>query len=322
MPDNPLVVCAADDRYAVPLTVMLCSMGDHLGADRTATVWVMDGGISRRNKRRIVNSLPDNRIQIHWMAVDAGLLADMPVFGHVSLSTYYRFLLGSILPADVEKIIYLDVDIIVLGDIAELWSTPLGNHALLAVPERNSKAGDMLDPAILTGVGLTPERGCFNAGVMLIHLDRWRTANLLDRARTFVNQYGSLIRYWDQDILNCLLANEWGVLDGKWNQKVDHVDKDNEGCLIAYQKSGGLIHFASAIKPWTWWADHQAKSLYFSWVDRTAWRGTRPRAPLRCTIGNRHWYGKWVRGLPVIGRLWMALMNWRKRVSNQSCKEE
>ena len=71
MPDNPLVVCAADDRYAVPLTVMLCSMGDHLGADRTATVWVMDGGISRRNKRRIVNSLPDNRIQIHWMAVDS-----------------------------------------------------------------------------------------------------------------------------------------------------------------------------------------------------------------------------------------------------------
>ena len=314
----PNIVCAADNRYAIPLAVMLRSIEEHLGEDCTATVWILDGGITPENRRKIVRSLPARHLQIHWMSVDAGLLAGMPVFGHVSLSTYYRFLLGAILPPEIERVIYLDVDIIVFGDIVELWNTPMENRIVLAVPERNSRVADMLDPAIISGAGLNAEGNCFNAGVMLIDLARWRAENLLERARAFVNQYKTFIRYWDQDILNCLLVDEWGELDGKWNRKVDHLDGvDVEAC----QKAGGLIHFASAIKPWTWWADHSAKSLYLSWVDLTAWRGWRPRAPLRSMVANKHWYGKWIRRIPVIGFVW-RIMRERSKDQGRNQKEQ
>ena len=303
----PVIVCAADNRYAMPLAVMLRSVAEHLPKGTSVKVWVMDGGISRWNKRKIVSSLPLHVLQIQWVTVDAGLLVDMPVFGHVSLSTYYRFLLGAILPPDIDKVIYLDVDTIVLGDIFELWNTPMDSHTLLAVPGRIHKVGDMLDPAIIEGNGLKPDGAYFNAGVMLIDLARWRAGNLLDRARAFVNQYGRLLRFWDQDIFNCLLTGDWGYLDEKWNRIIDHQDKLEETDLRAYQKAGGLVHFASAIKPWTWWADHSAKSLYFVWVDRTSWRNWRPRAPLGSTIGNKHWYGKLIRGIPGIGHVWGAI---------------
>jgi len=310
---DPVVVCSSDNRYAIPLAVMLRSLAEHLAIGRMATVWVLDGGISRRNKRKIIKSLPLRNIEIHWAEVDTTLLADMPVSGHVSLATYYRMLLGSTLPKSIEKVIYLDVDIIVLSDISELWRVPMNGYVVCAVPEPHRQACDMLDPGIMKGVGLAPSSAYFNAGVMMIDLVKWRRANLLERACGFVRLYGNLLRSWDQDILNCLLIKEWGALEEKWNRHVDQLSKMDERDWDDCRRVGGCIHFASGIKPWTWWASHPAKGVYFGWVDRTAWKGWRPRPPLRNTIGNRHWYGKWIRTIPGIGPVWRLTIDWVKR---------
>jgi len=309
---DPVIVCSADNRYAIPLAVMLRSLAEHLAQGRMATVWVLDGGISRWNKRKIIKSLPPRRLELHWVAVDTALLVDMPVSGHVSLATYYRMLLGSALPESIEKVIYLDVDIIVLSDISELWQVPMNGYVVCAVSEPHQQAGEMLDPGLMKGVGLEPNSAYFNAGVMMIDLVKWRQANLFERACGFVRQFGNLLRSWDQDILNCLLMNEWGPLEEKWNRHVDQLIKLDERDFDAYRKTGGCIHFASAIKPWTWWANHPARGLYFEWVDLTTWKGWRPRPPLRNTIGNRHWYGALMRKMPVVGALWRRLINWRK----------
>lgn len=306
---DPVIVCAVDDRYAMPLAVMLRTLGDHLKRYARIQVWVLDGGVTSRNKRRIDRSLPPDRMELHWVRPGHERLGDMPVFGHVSLCTYYRFLLGEILPAELDKVIYLDVDMLACSDIGELWDIDVSDVVIGAAPEAGATMGSMLDQDILRGCQLDPALAYFNAGVLLINLRRWREHRLLEKAVDFARQHGKVMRYWDQDVLNCLLAGEWHRLEPKWNHIVDHLAKPEEGASGGRQPADEFMHFASAIKPWTWWAGHPARALYFEWVDRTDWRGWRPRPPLKATIGNRHWYGKWIRATPVVGRVWAALAN-------------
>jgi lipopolysaccharide biosynthesis glycosyltransferase len=316
--ERPVVVCAADDNYVIPMAVMLRSLAEQLADTSHADVWVLDGGITPRHKRKVEKSLPSGRLTLHWHGVDDRMLADMPVFGHVSRSTYARFLIADILPPDLGRVIYLDVDIIVFGDVTELWNMPVGDKVVLAVPERNQRVQEMMDAKLIEEVAMDPNACCFNAGVMVVDLERWRKEHVLDRARDFVNRFAGVLRYWDQDILNCLFKSDWGELDAKWNRKVDHHDPVDERIFARWKNEGGVIHFASSIKPWTWWAAHPAKDLYLTGVDRTAWTGWRPRPPLKNTLGNRHWYGKWIRKLPLVGRMWILLNEWRKWMIHRS----
>ncbi len=310
---NPVIVCAADNRYVRPLVVMLRSLADNLQRYRSVAVWVLDGGISRRNKRRIIASLDPARVRIQWVVPDDRVLKKVPVFGHVSICTYYRLLLANVLPQDISKVIYLDVDTVVSGDIGEMWDASMQGKSILAVPEEDQTLGGTMDPALVRVLSLNGDAPYFNAGVIVVNLARWRESHFSEQAGNLLERYGANIRYWDQDVLNSLLANDWAALEPKWNQKVHHLWVGDAHSLLP-----GIVHFASSIKPWDFGVAHAAAPLYFQWLDRTLWAGWRPRRPLvrwavvRSQLADKHWYGKWIRRLPVLGYIWVKLAETRR----------
>jgi lipopolysaccharide biosynthesis glycosyltransferase len=311
-------VCAADRKYAIPLAVMLRSMAEGLERYPVAVVWVLDGGLGRRTRRRIIESLPTGVLDIRWIRPNRKLLKEMPVFGHVSICTYYRLLLGDLLPGDVEKVIYLDVDTIVLGDIAQLWDEDMKGRMILAVPELNRSVMDMLDPKIISDCALNPVASYFNAGVLMLDVKQWRMRTMMEHAFEFVRRYYGAIKFWDQDVLNSLAADDWLPLDPRWNRRVDHHWIGSQTELIARAGVNGIIHFASAVKPWDFTVNHPARELFLGWVDRTTWVGWRPKKPLIDwksfgeNVANKHWYGKHIRKIPCIGRIWRVSMEWIK----------
>src|SRR5688572_25624057 len=116
------VACAADAGYVMPMATMLRSLFANVGPEREIHVHALDGGIDDRAKARISESC-GSRGSIRWLPASDSRFPGAPLWGRMSVSTYYKLLIAERMPAEVTKVIWLDCDMLVLGDIARLWDT-------------------------------------------------------------------------------------------------------------------------------------------------------------------------------------------------------
>jgi lipopolysaccharide biosynthesis glycosyltransferase len=173
---------------------------------------------------------------------------------HLTVETYFRLFLEKAFDASVKRVVYLDADLVVLGDLSRVAAIDLGGKTLGAVLDihvrRWGKAG-----AALRG-GTTDDRPYFNAGVLIIDLDAWRKRHVRQRALTFLHEHTDGILFWDQDALNAVLVDDWIELDPRWNRMSHYWEQRKTGTLpfsqetIASLRDPFIVHFASGSKPW------------------------------------------------------------------------
>ncbi len=315
--DDPVVLCVTDNNYALALTVMLWSMQANLSRYSKIHVWIVDGGISRQNRRKMKSSLSGTKLVLHWVAApDWHQFEGVPVFGHVGRCTYYKIITPQFLPQDNNRVIYLDCDIIVTGDIGELWDVDIKGYALGAIRDWAPTFCSRTHLLACKGVHASNQSEYFNAGVLVLDLEMWRKNRISDEVLSFIKQNKENIRWHDQDGLNAVFVDQWYKFEDRWNQRVDCAKKDEKGELsgLGFRSccQDGIIHYASKIKPWDYEAVHSGKELFFKYLDKTAWSGWRPRKPVwrifwrnaERTWLNKHFYGMWIRRIPILGRLW------------------
>ncbi len=287
-PDRDIVLaCAADDRFGMPLAVLLRSAIDHLADDRRLRAFVIDGGIAPWTKRRIQRSV-DERVEIAWLRPDVGRLRGFKISGHVRVATYFRLLVPDLLPASCARAIYLDSDVVVEGDLAELWAVDVSAHALAAVQ-------DMTVPWVSSRwgldnwreLGLASTAKYFNAGVMLMNLARWRAEHVAAAVLDYVATNQQYVRFWDQDGLNAVLAGRWLELDPRWNLTVQNDRPPLLDEHFAALAAPFVTHFASTGKPWHLDCVHPRREVFFRSLDRTAWAGWRPSASFASRLRAR-----------------------------------
>lgn len=156
---------------------------------------------------------------------------------------YARLLLDKILPADIERVLYLDSDTMAAGDVAKVWNTNLSGHTLGAVSDSmrlfNMYGRDLREKRDL----FTPAMPYFNSGVLLIDLVRFSAANIEERLGE-LGRAGALERlYYDQDILNLIFKEDWQPLDWRFNIVDPHM---------AHQAMEPVIlHYTLQARPWT-----------------------------------------------------------------------
>ena len=298
MSDQPIVAVAADNNYVMPMAVTVRSMIDSMRPESQLRLVVLDGGITAENRERLYASWDDPRIEIQWENPDPGLLADVPVYGHVTVSSYFRMLLPEMLDSD--RVIYLDSDTLVRRDITDLWNVPIDGHALLAaqdlaapwinaeVSAKNFEDSLRLFAAVkpvanFEELGIQPESPYFNAGVITINLDLWRKENIVDEVIECCRVHKEHILWWDQYALNAMLADRWKQLDYRWNQgthiyeypswQLSPVDKETFNNL---RNDPWIVHFCSPSKPWHDGFKHPFCDEFFTSIDRTVWKGWRP----------------------------------------------
>jgi len=179
---------------------------------------------------------------------------------HISQATYYRLFLATILPKEVRKVLYLDCDMLVLGPIAALYQTDLGDSAVGAVEET------LTGPGYADRIGI-PGKPYFNAGMLLIDLDKWRKASLLKAALGLLSANPELMLICDQDALNKYFAGDFLRLNRKWNSFI------NAGFagMNTFSDTSVIVHFVGACKPWFPWYDGPLKELYLKYLRRSLW---------------------------------------------------
>jgi lipopolysaccharide biosynthesis glycosyltransferase len=246
------IVTISNDNYAVHLATMLFSLFENKLSETNYQVYIIDGDISKENKSKINSLLKNYNSSPIYLNVEQKLYEKCPVWGHVSREAFYRISIPDLLDKSIEKAIYLDSDLIIKGDLLELWrNEQLENHFLGAVE----------DPVDYAGITLPNGYKFFNSGVLLINLKKWREYYISDKVLEFINNNPSKIMWWDQDALNAILYDKWFPLDYKWNYQVYQMRHWNINPII--------IHFNTDIKPWN--RKTYLKKEYYYYRNRLNW---------------------------------------------------
>jgi len=185
---------------------------------------------------------------------DIELKDDLLISDHISVATYFRLFLPKLIQ-DIDEILFLDSDIIVDGNIEELFNTTkLKDVALAAVIIDNEERKNVLR--------LT--RAYFNAGVMFLNLSYLKANNYMPKFMAFQKQNKEKIHFWDQDILNAVVNDNYVSLNDKWNY-ISPEQHLNSPPII--------IHYAGIHKPWTFLSKHPLKHKYFEYArkDKFLW---------------------------------------------------
>jgi lipopolysaccharide biosynthesis glycosyltransferase len=156
-----------------------------------------------------------------------------------------------VLDKSVQRIIYLDSDLVVLGDLTELAAIELGGRTIGAVKDFLIKRCGNAAPAFRFDLGLASQP-YFNAGVMLVDLEKWRRERIRERTLEFLRLNHSSIRWWDQDALNFMIAGDWLELDPRWNRQSAYWWLKGENAITGQDGllNPHIVHFTGKDKPW------------------------------------------------------------------------
>lgn len=172
----------------------------------------------------------------------ADIARRMPENRRLSNIVYARLIIDQLLPQGVKRVLYLDCDMMVRDAVELLIERDMGGFPIAAVRDT---AG-----AIITGGrDLRSNRDIFdiadpyfNAGLVLIDVEQWRAANIIDRLEGALTS-GVMGRiYYDQDFLNLVFARNWQQLPWRWN--LIDARRNHEGLDPA------ILHYTGENKPW------------------------------------------------------------------------
>jgi lipopolysaccharide biosynthesis glycosyltransferase len=224
--------------------------------------------MSPETRRQILNSLPAGSVTIRWHGVDLRQFGSFATLSHISKITYARLLLPQKFDESPARILYLDADLLVLGDLEALWETQLEGAVLGAVRD------DTLDRALKSSdpgwVGLPRVADYFNAGVLLIDLQRWRAERISEKALAYLTQYPHS-PFSDQDALNVACDRHWKPLEPRWNT---HNHWETSICDLPSARRPVILHFVAKAKPWDARARNINARLYDSIRSRTRFART------------------------------------------------
>lgn len=238
------VVTAVNNDFAKHLAVMLYSMLENKVSTKPMIIYVINSDLSKKNKSLLTKTVKPFKANIKYLTIDSTLYDKYILTHHLTQETYHRISIPDLLEKDIEKVIYLDSDIIIKEDITKLWEINIDNYCIAAVIDA------WLGAKRLRHQDLSIPEDCeyFNAGVLVINLKKWRELNITKQIIDFMNNNQDIIRYPSQDSMNAILYDKWLQLDQKWNVQSKHF------LFPDIHIKPAIIHYTGTdSKPW--WSD-------------------------------------------------------------------
>lgn len=252
------VAYSTDDTYAQFVGVSVCSLFENKETHTPIDVFILDGGIGDENKSKL-NALSEKYgFTLHFIVIDTDLFAWFRLDKHLTQATYYRLVLPDLLPG-LNKVLYLDSDIIVKSDISELYATDITDYSLAAVEQYGQHRWKALHMAKGTKY--------FNAGVMLINMQQRREQQLSASILAFIQKHHNGLNNHDQDALNAVLQGNWLSLPLKYNY-MTLLPKIYPVNYHEWDKTISIVHY-TRLKPWNYLCTNPLKKEYFRYLALT-----------------------------------------------------
>ena len=290
------ILFSSDDNYARHLGVALISLLQHNRDVEKVRVYVINNRISISNIGKL-HSVVDgyDNAEISFIPFES---YEQPLHLHlawpISLSSYARLFVGEMSPTSVDRVIYLDCDVVVGGALSALWNTDLHGKCLGAIQ-------DTIPSRTKIAVGLAPQQPYFNAGVLLIDLNRWREQGIGKQCLDFIEAYRGRVTHHDQGVLNGVFKNQWVRLPLRYNVMTVHYMLSQSNIKKYYNdeatyydasetkeaiQNPQILHYTPSFtsRPWEEHCCHPMKERYIQVLGTSPWNGS----PL--IKDNNPWY--------------------------------
>ena len=246
------IACCSNEKLAPMFGVVVTSIGINVTSD-DVMVYLLHNGLKSSTIKRLQTIADRYNVGLNFLEIDLEILKDCPVDNKIHYSNimmYARILLPSMLP-NLDKVIYLDCDLVVCRDLKSLWETDVNDVAVAMAPDLLCQ-----DKGTLSRLGI--DNNYLNSGVMVMNLDYWRKHDVQNRLLSYIVDKGNELIYNDQDAMNVILQDERRQLPVKYNVTPYHYHKNLEyypaKLREEIQKSRldpVIFHYLGPVKPWS-----------------------------------------------------------------------
>lgn len=253
MSDILYIAFAIDEDYLQHFTVALVSILEN-NRESKISVFVMHDIKELKKAFEIIEFFKCSyNVEVNLLQIESQIFNSYPNTAQYPKSIYFRLLIADIIPKNINRLLYLDSDVIITGSLSELLTLDFEDKLLFASEELLT-----INIPRLNGLGI-PIKRYFNSGVLLINLCVWRLENISSGLMQTAEKYKEDIIFPDQDILNIFLDNQWKELPQTYN--TTDINKVKE--LI---KPPVLIHFMGGSKPWHYLNLHPFNGMYWKYL--------------------------------------------------------
>lgn len=282
------ILFSSDDNYARHMGVAILSILQHNLDVERIHFYVVNNHISPSNIKKLESIIEDfNNAELMFIPFEHfEKRLHLNLAWPISLSSYARLFIGEILPEEVERVLYLDCDIIVNGSLLELYNTDLNAKCLGAIQ-------DTIPSKTKASVGLHSRQPYFNAGVILIDVVRWKQLSVGERCLNYIESHQGRVVHHDQGVMNAVLKDLWLRLPLRYNvmtihymmsqSKIKKYYKDEAMFYSAEEtysaiKNPIILHFTPSFttRPWETNCSHPMKYLYNHLLNMTQWKDFPP----------------------------------------------
>lgn len=224
---------------------------------------VITDGIDEEDIERLKILSRYENVKIYIYQIDVNAFKSLPTNSHWSYAIYYRFLIGTLLENEADKVLYLDADVLCIGSLQELIHTDMGDSIIAGV----SDIVKMFESTIRK---LDIKNGkYFNSGVMYIDIEKWNKRKVSEIAVELLCKNPEKYISWDQDVLNVILDGKVCFVDKKWDYFYNGDTKDTKKIL---PENVILIHFTGS-KPWCKWTLHLpiVRQFFHLYMKKSPW---------------------------------------------------
>ncbi len=232
---------STDDNYIPYLDVAISSLIANASKEYTYRIIVLNTGIKEENIAKVkMNEC--SRFIIDFIDISNQVKNIKSYFKnvyHFSIVTYYRLFIASLFP-QYDKIVYLDCDLVVLGDISKLYNIELGKNILGAVYDQYVRNTKEFRLYAQKAIGVNPDK-YFNAGVLVISLEQFRKNDIEKKFINLITEHDFDLLDPDQAYLNYLCFGKTHLLPNGWNKApTETVCEGNKN----------IVHYNLYKKPW------------------------------------------------------------------------
>lgn len=257
---------AVDDGYCPFLAVAIQSLIDNSSAQNTYLIKILNTDISEENKEKIGKYKREN-VDIEFVDLTnyiEKVKDKLYTRDYYSKTTYFRLFLPNLYP-QYDKVLYLDSDIVILDDIAELYNTEMGDNLVAAAPDDVIQFNEVFQEYVEKVVGVADHKRYFNAGILLMNLDEMRKFEFQEKFIYSLDRITFAVAQ-DQDYLNRLCKGRVKLIDRIWNRMPIADPKIKT-------EDVKLVHYNLAFKPWHF-EDILYKEFFWRYAQETEYFDT------------------------------------------------
>ena len=267
------IACCSNEKLAPMFGVVLTSVGVNVKSD-DVIMYLLHNGLKDRTIKRLHKIADRFHVGLKLLEIDQNILTDCPVnnkIHYADIMMYARLLLPSML-TDLDKVIYLDCDLVVNKDLIGLWRTDINDVAVAMAPDyyyNNEETLGRLGGHV---------SNYLNSGVIVMNLDYWRKHDIQNKVLTYIIDNRDRIIYPDQDALNVILKDERKELPIKYNvtpyhlyRKLEYFPGNRHAEIMEARESPMIFHYMGPTKPWSLGSYIPGKELFLKYQNISGW---------------------------------------------------